>query len=64
MNNIFEIKKAIAEKVNWDIKDFEIYHSGIKSGRPNYEVEHHLTGQRFAFTAFDENDIHGLHIVK
>ena len=62
-NTVFEIKKAVAKKVNWDIKDFEIYRSGTKAGRPNYEIEHHITGQRYAFTAFDEDDINGLHIV-
>ena len=64
MKNMFKIKSKIGEVLGWDIKDFELIKSGKKGGRPNWEVEHHdAPHKRYAFTAFDENDIYGLHEV-
>ena len=61
------LKCKIGEMLGWDIRDFELIRSGMKGGRPNWEVEHHSSpiGQgRYAFTAFDADDIHGLHEVR
>ena len=38
-NKMFKIKKAIADMVGWDIRDFELIKSGMKGGRPNWEIE-------------------------
>ena len=63
---MFEIKKAIANMVGWNICDFELIKSGKKGGRPNWEIERHdapCCTSRYAFTAFDANDIDGFHKV-
>ena len=61
---MFEIKCKIGELLGWDIRDFELIPSGKKGGRPNWETEHHDTShRRYAFTAFDADDIYGLHEV-
>ena len=64
MTTRFKIKCEIAKVIGWDIRDFELIPSGKKCGRPNWEIEHHEPPhKRYAFTAFDENDISGLHEV-
>ena len=63
---IFEIKKAVAALVGWDICEFELIKSGKKGGRPNWEIERCDSPRgkgRYAFTAFDANDIYDLHKV-
>ena len=63
---MFEIKKAIGIELGWNICDFELIKSGKKGGRPNWEVERRDAPRgtgRYAFTAFDANDIDGLHKV-
>lgn len=60
------LKHKIGELLGWNVRDFELIRSGRKGGRPNWEVEHHdsqFGKNRYAFTAFDENDIDGLHKV-
>lgn len=61
-----ELKIAVAKLVGWDIRDFELIKSGKKGGRPNWEIERHDAPRgvgRYAFTAFDANDIYDLHEV-
>ena len=63
---MYEIKKAVANRVGWNICDFELIKSGTKGGRPHWEIERHDTIRgtgRYAFTAFGANDIDGLHKV-
>ena len=64
--NMLEIKKAIANMVGWDIRDFELIKSGKKGGRPNWEIKRYDAPRgagRYAFTAFDANDIYDFHKV-
>lgn len=61
---MIRIRFAIAEIMCWGEFDFEIIHSGWKGGRPNWEIQHDESKVRFAFTAFDGDDIHGLHMVE
>lgn len=56
-----EIKKAIAILIKWEIKDFNLFRSGEKGGRPNWEIENRKNNKRYAFTAFGSDDIDGLH---
>lgn len=61
------IKAEIGFRLGWDIRDFELIRSGSKGGRPNWEVERYDSRRgenRFAFTAFDATDIHGIHKVR
>lgn len=61
------LKCKVGEMLGWNIRDFELIRSGRKGGRPNWEVEHHdspFGKNRYAFTAFDANDIDGLHKVQ
>lgn len=58
------LKCKVASMLGWNIRDFELIRSGKKSGRPNWEVEHYNSHNRYAFTAFDEADIEGLHEVR
>lgn len=61
------LKSKVGEMLGWNIMDFELIRSGKKGGRPNWEVEHHNSPfgkDRYAFTAFDANDIDGLHKVQ
>lgn len=58
-----EIKKAISKILDWDLRYFDIMRCGTKNGRPNWEVYHYQLKVYYAFTAFDENDIHDLHKV-
>ena len=63
---MLEIKKAIGDMVGWNICEFELIKSGRKGGRTNWEIERHDAPRgtgRYAFTAFDANDIDGLHKV-
>ena len=65
-NKMFKIKKAIADMVGWHIRDFELIQSGMKRGRPNWEIERYDAPRgtgRYAFTAFDANDIYDFHKV-
>ena len=57
------IRPAIAKIMCWGERDFEIIPSGLKGGRPNWEIQHYKGNVRFAFTAFDGGDIDGLHMV-
>ena len=60
------IKRKVGELLGWNICDFELIRSGKKNDRPNWEVERYssLFGKsRYAFTAFDANDIYDLHEV-
>lgn len=59
-----ELKRKVGDMLGWNIRDFELIKSGRKGGRPNWEVEHHGSKIRYAFTAFDANDIDGLHEVR
>lgn len=66
-NEMNALKRKVGELLGWEICNFELIRSGKKGGRPNWEVEHHngkFGKNRFAFTAFDENDIYGLHEVR
>ena len=52
--------------VGWNIRDFELIKSGKKGGRPNWEIERYDAPRgtgRYAFTAFDANDIYDFHKV-
>ena len=66
-NELDALKRKIGELLGWDIRDFELIRSGKKGGRPNWEIEHHnspVGKKRYAFTAFDADDIDGLHKVQ
>ena len=65
-NKNFELKKAIADMVGWDIKDFELIKCGMKGGRPSWEIERYDAPRGtciYAFEAFDANDIYDFHKV-
>lgn len=60
------IKRKVGEMLGWNICDFELIRAGMKSGRPNWEVERYSSPfgkSRYAFTALDANDIDDLHEV-
>lgn len=64
--NYNELKAAIGKLLGWEVRDFELIRSGRKGGRPNWEVERYDAKRgenRFAFTAFDTNDIYDVHKV-
>lgn len=64
-NEMFALKCQNGKMLDWNVSDFELIKSGKKGGRPNWEVEHHEAPHtRFAFTAFDTNDIDELHKVQ
>lgn len=58
------IRRKIAEIMSWDFVEFEMYEAGTRDGRPNWEIKHDNSNVYFSFTAFDEDDIHGLHMVE
>lgn len=57
------IKREASYKIGCKITECILYRAGVKGGRPNWELEVIENGKRFAFTAFDSEDIDGMHEV-
>lgn len=57
------IKIEASKMIGCKVTECMLHRVGEKGGRPNWEIEITKDRRRFTFTAFDKEDINGLHEV-